>query len=577
MVTLKRVSGVLVVLALGVAVAHAGTASQADTLFVNGRIDTPAGWVQAMAVAKGDILAVGTNAQIKKMSGPSTQTVDLRGKSVFPGFFDMHVHPMMASNGAEGACRIEQGATAAQLLKVVSECVAAMPHGDWVTGAQWQASSMGTTPITRQTLDAVSPHNPVMLFDISGHSLWVNSRALEAAGIRHDTPNPTGGIIERDSAGEPTGILRETARDMILQKVPKSTPSMNLAALKKSLQLLLSKGVTGLTDAMVFREDLVAYDTLADRGALHQTVRTCIAYSHAGKVVPGNEQLIAERQHYARATLRPDCVKVFMDGVPTESHTGAMLEPYVDDQPNAPPRGMLLVEPAVLNPALAAWDAQGLTVLFHAAGDAAVRAALDAVAFARKTNGLKGPRHQIGHTSFAAVADLKRAQLLNATIEFSPYLWYPQPIDDDITKAVGTMRTRRAWPIREGLQTGALVVAGSDWAVVPDPDPWLAIETSITRRAPGGEGEQFGGQEAITLRQALDIFTINGARQMGVQDRQGSLEAGKQADFIIVSADPFGMPATKIHTIRVEQTYTRGRRVFDRSAQVQYPDGADSR
>lgn len=555
----------------------AAAAPPADTVFIHGQLHSSAGLRSAMAVANGDILAIGTDAQIQKLAGPATRTVDLQGKAVFPGFFDMHVHPMMASNGAEGACRIEQGATAAQLLQVVGACVKAMPRGEWVTGAQWQASSMGDTPITRQTLDAVSPDNPVMLFDISGHSLWVNSLALKAAGIARDTPNPTGGIIERNAAGEPTGILRETARDLILRQVPKSTPAMNIAALTKSLQILLSKGVTSLTDAMVFRDDLVAYDALADRGALHQTVRACIAYSHAGKVVPGNEQLIAERQRYARPQLQPDCVKVFMDGVPTESHTGAMLEPYVDDQPNAPPRGLLLVEPAVLNPALAAWDAQGLTVLFHAAGDAAVRAALDSVAFARKANGMKGPRHQVGHTSFADAADIARARDLRATIEFSPYLWYPQPIDDDITKAVGAARTQRAWPIREGLEAGALVVGGSDWAVVPDPDPWLAIETSITRRAPGGVGPTFGGPEAITLRQALDIFTINGARQMGMEARLGSLSPGKQADFIVVSADPFRLPVTQIHTIRVEQTYTRGQRVFDRAAQVQYPDGATRR
>ena len=537
----------------------------ADTILVNGRVYTPTGRQEAVALGNGRILATGSNTEIRRLASPGAQTLDLQGKTVLPGLFDMHVHPMMAGNGAEGVCRIAQGASAAQLLSVVAECVKAEGPGRWVTGAQWQAVSMGDTPITRQTLDSVSPDNPVMLFDISGHSVWANSRALQVAGITRDTSNPTGGIIERDAQGEPTGILRETARDLVLRHVPAPTPEQNVAALRSGLALLLSKGVTALTDAMVFREDLVAYDTLADKGELHQTIRTCIAYSHAGKPVAGFEELLASRQTFARAKLRPDCVKVFTDGVPTESHTAAMLEPYADDQPNAPARGMLLVDPAVLNPAVARWDKMGLTVLFHAAGDGAVRAALDAIEFARTANGMGGPRHQVGHSTFMARQDIPRARPMNATIEFSPYLWYPTPINDDIIKAIGAERIERVWPLRDGIESGALVVAGSDWAVVPDPDPWLAIETSLTRKAPGGGGGAFGPGQAITLDQAIDMFTINAARQMGVDDRLGTIEAGKQADFIVIDRDPFRMPVTDLHTIKVEQTYVGGRKVFDRS------------
>ena len=542
----------------------AAQARPADLLLVNGRVYTPSGWREAVAVRNGTIVAVGSTAVVSRLGAAGTRRVDLGGKTVLPGLFDMHVHPMMAGNGAEGICRIAQGVTAEDLLRVVAGCVASVGPGNWVTGGQWQAVSMGTTPITRQTLDAISPGNPVMLFDISGHSIWVNSRALERAGIRHDTPNPEGGIIERTPDGEPTGVLRETATALVMQQVPPPSAEANVAALKSGLELMLARGITGLTDAMVLRDAVEAYGTLADRGQLLQTVRGCLAYSTAGRRIPGFEEILARRSAVSRPNFHLDCVKVFADGVPTESHTAAMLEPYADQQPNAPARGMLLIDPKEINPAVAAWDRMGLTVLFHAAGDGAVRAAIDAIAFARRANGGRGPRHQVGHSTFIARADLARARRFNLTIEFSPYLWAPSPINDDIIKAIGPERIERVWPIREGFASGALVVAGSDWAVVPDPDPWLAIETSVTRKAPGGGGAAFGPGEAITVRQAVAMITINGARQMGLDKRLGSIEVGKQADLVVIDHDPFGVPVTEIHAIKVQQTYIAGRKVFER-------------
>jgi predicted amidohydrolase YtcJ len=540
------------------------TTRAADAIYVNAHVYTPSGWREALAVRDGSILAVDSNAKVRALAAKTTRIEDLHGRTISPGLFDMHVHPMMAGNGAEGVCRIEQGADAERLLRVVADCVKGAKAGDWVTGGQWQAVSMGSTPITKETLDKVSPDNPVVLFDISGHSTWVNSRALALAGIARDTANPEGGIIERGANGEPTGVLRETARDMVLRLVPKPGAEANAAALKGSLDLLLSKGVTGLTDAMVLRDELVAYDTLSDRGELHQAVQACMAYSVAGKREPEFDELIAARKSFARANFDPACVKVFMDGVPTESHTAAMLAPYEDEQTNAPERGLLLVDQKELNAAVARWDKAGITVVYHAAGDAAVRSALDSIEFARKANGMGGPHHQVGHCTFISPEDIPRARQLDAAFEFSPYLWYLQPINEDIIKAVGPSRIERVWPLREGVEAGGIIVAGSDWAVVPDPDPWLAIETSITRKAPGGAGGTFGAAEALTLEQAVKVFTINAARRMRREDRLGSLEAGKQADFIVIDRDPFAIPVTQLHSIRVQRTYIRGEKVFER-------------
>lgn len=537
----------------------------ADAIFLNGQVYTPRGWKTAIAVLGGRIAATGSDSEIRRLATKATQITDLNSRTVLPGLFDMHVHPVLEAKGDEGSCRIPQDATANQLLMLVGACVEAKAKGEWVTGAQWQASQLAGTPITAQTLDTVSPDNPIMLFDVSGHSLWVNSRALSIAGIGKDTPNPEGGIIERDAAGNPTGILRETARQMVMSHVPGQAAEATEAGLEKNLDMLLSYGITGFVEAMVFRDDLQTYATLSDKGKLHQRVQACIAYSAAGKINPDLDGTLAERSKYARPNFRPDCIKVFADGVPTESHTAAMLEPYEAGQPNAPPKGLLLFDPASLNRAMARWDRMGLTVLFHAAGDAAVRAALDAIAYTRKTNGMSGPIHQVGHSTFVDAQDLPRFKALNAAVEYSPYLWDPQPINDDITSAVGAERIKRVWPIREGFEANALVVAGSDWAVVPAPDPWIGIETAVTRRNPGGSERSYGLGEAIGVEQAIRMFTINAAMRLGIAKETGSLEAGKSADFIVIDRNPFKIPASEIHAIKVETTYFAGKPVYRRA------------
>ncbi len=557
-----RWAGAAIVCVAGLA-SVAATASPA-TIYRNAQVYTPAGWQSAFAVKDGRIVAVGSDANVRKAAKGASE-VDLGGRTVLPGLYDMHVHPVLQAKGGEGRCSISPDVPAADLLAGVDACAKAAVKGEWIAGGQWQASVLAGTPITAATLDAVSPDNPVMLFDVSGHSLWVNSKALAIAGITKDTPNPEGGIIERDAAGVPTGVLRETARDLVLRHLPPQPAEKTQAELKKNLDYLLSFGITGYVEAMAFRDDLEAYAALADKGELKQHVQACIAYSHAGHPNPDLDATIAAIPQYTRERFKPTCVKVFADGVPTESHTGAMLADYAAGQPNAPARGLLLFDPAKLNPMMAKWDKLGLNVLFHAAGDAAVRASFDAIAYARKQNGNGGPIHQVGHSTFIDPADLSRSKTLNSAIEYSPYLWDPQPINDDITKAVGEERIKRVWPIKDGYAAGALVIAGSDWAVIPAPDPWIGIETAITRQNPGGSTRTYGAGQAITLEQAIQMFTINAAKRLGLEKELGTIEAGKRADFIVIDKNPFQIPATQIHTIKVQKTYIDGEVVFDRA------------
>jgi predicted amidohydrolase YtcJ len=544
--------------------ANAKTERQSDILFVNGQIYTPNGWQSAMEITSGRVSRIGDTRSAKRWRQLAKSVVDLKGKTVFPGLYDMHVHPVLQAKGGEGGCRIPQDANAQKLLELVNTCVKAAKPGEWITGGQWQASLLEGTPITAATLDAISPDNPVMLYDVSGHSLWVNSSAMTLAGITSTTPNPDGGIIERDAASNPTGVLRETANHLVIAKVPPQPIEKTEENMRPLLGWFSSFGIVGYLEAMAFRDDLEVYAQLADKGVLKHRVQACIAYSAAGHPNVDLDATIADRAKYARTNFDPNCIKVFADGVPTESHTGAMLEKYQAGQPNAPERGLLLFNPAQMGSNVTKWDEQGITVMFHAAGDGAVRAALDAVAEARKANGMKGPMHQIGHSTFIDPEDLPRFKVLNAAVEFSPYLWDPQPINDDITKAVGFPRMDRVWPIREGFVSGALVIAGSDWAVVPTPNPWIGIETAITRRNPGGSERSFGLGQAISLRQAIDMFTINAAQRLGIEKDAGSISVGKYADFIILDQNPFKIPVTELHKVQPIETWIAGEKVFER-------------
>ena len=534
-----------------------------------GRIHTPDGVVEALAVdGRGLIMAVGRSADLERLRGAATQVIELDGHAVLPGLADMHVHPVFAGLQAR-RCVIPQGATLSELQRGVKDCVARAATGVWITGGQWDASALGGVP-NRKMLDTVAPNNPVFLGDTSEHSAWANSKALAIAGITKATPDPKTGIIERDAGGEPTGILREDAMLLVRQHVPEETDEQVRAALAWSLQQMLSYGITSFTEASAgystnLGKELKAFTALADAGVLKQRARVCMGWE------PGNQQveaLIATRNLYARERLVPDCVKLFLDGVPTDSHTAAMLEPYagtVEGRADEASRtGMLLLKQDVIDQAVTRFDRMGLTVKFHAAGDAAVRAGLNGIEAARKANGFGGHLHDVGHCTFVARSDLPRARAIGATFEVSPYLWGPSPINDSITAAIGAERIARVWPVREMIDAGALVVPGSDWSVVPSVNPWIAVETLVTREEPGGSVKSFGKAEAITLKEALELFTVNSARHLGQESRLGRIAPGMLADLIVLDQDPFAVPVTRIHETRVLKTIINGEVVFDR-------------
>lgn len=562
--TLARSLCAMVVATAYTSLAAAAT-PEADLILDHGAIHTPSGVVSAIAIQKGVIIAIGDEAAVDAHKGQKTRVMDLHGDAVLPGLHDMHVHPMGAGL-AKLACNFPQGSSPAVVRAAVQQCAAKHAPGEWITGGQWEASAFGATPPNRQFLDAAAPNNPVVLTDISGHSAWANSKALQMAGITAATPNPPGGIIEKDAKGEPTGLLREAGASLVRGIVPPPTPEQNVQALKSSLDLMLSYGITSLTDAVVDGNIAQAYATLSDKGELKQRVKGCLVWSRAMPALsnPSKPEYIEMRNLYARERFSPTCIKIFLDGVPTDSHTAAMVEPYADagSMDAARAKGLLQVPPAALNAALIDFDKRGFTVKMHAAGDAAVREGLDAIEAARKANGFSGQLHEVAHNSFVQMSDIKRARGIAATFEMSPYIWYPNPIIPDIAKAIGPERMNRWIPVKDAIDSGALVVPGSDWSVVPSVDPWIAIETLVTRQKPGGGGEVLGAQERITLQQAIDLFTVNSAREMEDRTKEGTLELGMLADLIVLDRDPYKIPITQVHDTHVKVTMIDGEIVY---------------
>lgn len=540
------------------AMAHAQPAP-ADLLFVGGTVLTPGGTASAVAVSHGTIVAVGSDSEIMALPHDGAKVVQLSGATLMPGLYDMHVHTYFAGQDML-SCRFARGSAPAAIVAAVKACAARAAPGSWIIGGSWVGAVFRPGEQGHGLLDAAAPDNPVLLNDESLHSVWLNARALKLAGIDSSTPNPPGGVIDRDAHGAPTGVLRESAAKDVERVIPKPTPDEQVAAVKAATDRMLAYGIVGFTDAAVRRDYAIGLSRYAKSGGLRQYARGCIVW---GPNAQGSESLIPERQLWSGGRLQLDCIKMFLDGVPLEGQTAAMLAPYAAPAHGTAGTGIKEIPEATLFPAVAEFDRQGLIIKFHAAGDAAVREAIDAVEHARAANGASGQHHEVGHNTFVDPADVPRVRALGMTWEMSPYIWYPTPITaHDIAAAVGPERMKRLWPVREVVATGANVVVGSDWPVIADVNPWLAFETLVTRQVPGATGPAQAPDEAITREQALTLLTANGAREMGRLDRGGTIEPGKLADVIVVDRNPLTVPVGQIHATRVLATWIAGEQVY---------------
>jgi len=542
----------------------------ADTVLTNGKIYTvnpQLPWVEAVAITDGTYSYVGGSAGAVPYIGETTKVIDLQGKMAMPGINDAHTHSWQGGFKILYECNFPFTAAPDEIVETIKECIRKNPDAQWIRGGQWTSDFFKNYSIgsPKKWLDAISEDKAIYFQDDATHNAWVNSKALELAGIDKDTPDPEGGAFVRDASGEPNGLVLETAKSVIEQYLPEWTPEQNVTALAEAVSHANSFGITGINEARTPPEVSLAYQQLDKQGLLTAYAITYLQTPRGQRDKPFDISPMQEiSEKYSAEHVYTKFAKIFLDGIPTASRTALMVKPYLTDDafPEAT-TGNLLIKPEALLQDLIELDRAGFTVKIHTAGDGAVRIALDTIEKMRAVNGSSGLRHQLAHVGFIQPDDLPRFAELNVTADLSPYIWFPSPLIDSTVGAVGE-RALRYWPIKDLLASKAGMLIGSDWpSAVDTMNPWPAIEAMVTRKNPFMDtGEALWLEQAITLEQALKIFTLDGAQAYRLEDLTGSIEVGKSAELIVLGQNPFSIKLEDISEISVEMTMFAGEIVY---------------
>jgi predicted amidohydrolase YtcJ len=557
-VTVLHRGAVLAALAFVPARALAQTA--ADFVFRGGTVytaDSAHPRATAVAVAGAKIVYVGNDAGVARFVGAHTTVVDLKGKMLLPGFEDSHVHPATAGI-TMGECTLEEDTTRAMVVARVAQCARDLPGTGWLRGRGWALPIFPAANPSRQLLDSLSPNHPAFIRGADGHSAWVNTRALELAGITAATPDPPRGRIERDASGAPSGTLREGAMELVWRVMPPRTVDDYANGLRHAVKYANSLGITTLMDATADSIMLEAYTKLDRAGELK--ARVVAAQQTDPAAGPAQvARLSALRIQFATPRVRATSAKIYADGV-IESHTAGLLEPYLDTKNTGPTE----LSPTAMDSLVIALDRAGFQVHVHAIGDRAVRMALDAFAAARAANGVRDSRDQIAHLEMIDTLDVPRFAQLAVLANFQALWAFRDSYVRDLTEPVlGPERSSRLYPIGSVARTGGTVVGGSDW-IVSSLNPLDAIQVAVTRRDPNAPaGPPWIPNEVVSLDLMLRAYTIVGAFANFQEKTTGSIEIGKAADLVVLDHDLFAIPATQIHSTRVLLTLLDGQIVFD--------------
>jgi predicted amidohydrolase YtcJ len=541
----------------------------ADLVLRGGRlhtVDDAQPKAAALAVRGGRIVALGRDGDVAPHVGPKTRVVELRGRTVLPGFQDAHCHPP-SSGLDELRCDVRDARGREAVVERIREYADAHRDDPWVLGSGWyMADFPGGTP-HRRDLDAAVGARPVFLPNRDGHSAWVSSKALELAGITASTPNPEGGRIERDPDGSPSGSLHETAMRLVERLFPADTQAEVEAGLLHAQAELHALGITSWQDAIVRPTDQAAYLAVAGRGQLTARVVGALWWERDWDE-RGVEELVERRAHGRSGRYGGSSVKIMVDGV-LETFTGALLEPYlpVDGGP-ADRTGILFLDPGMLRRVVPLLDAAGFQVHFHAIGDRAVREALDGVERARAANGRTDGRHHISHIQLINPDDISRFAELDVVANAQPYWACHEPQMDALTiPFLGPERSAWQYPFKSLLRARARLAMGSDWSV-STANPLLEMEVAVNRVADISRGEKppFLPDERLTLEEAIRAFTLGSAYVNHQDDTTGSLTVGKLADLVVLDRDLFDRTAGEIGEARVVATFVEGQPVHEDAA-----------
>jgi predicted amidohydrolase YtcJ len=495
----------------------------------------------AMAVGQGRILAAGDDVQA--FEGKSTRVIDAKGATIIPGFIDSHGH-VRSLGEALGRIDLRGIRSEAGVAEKVRSAAAGAKPGEWIFGTGWDQNLWpGQQFPGAAAISAAAPANPVSLERVDGHAIWANQKALEIADINSKTGDPPGGKILRDANGAPTGVLLDRAQELISRKIPQPGAKQIEQSLLRAAEVLARDGITTVHDAGVQYEDLAGYRELIRKGQLPVRVYAMILYPLPLPDKPEIGEYLTVRS-----------IKLIADGA-LGSRGAALLEPYADDPGN---RGILILDRAAIRAAAENALAKGFQVNTHAIGDRANRTVLEAYGDVLK--GSNDKRFRIEHAQVVAPEDFVKFQRLSiiasmqATHATSDMGWAQDRI--------GPERIKGAYAWQTFLRLGAHVPNGSDFPV-EDPNPLLGFYAAVTRQTP--DGRPAGGwfpKQRMSREEALRSWTIEGAYAAFEEDRKGSLEVGKVADFVMLSGDIMTIPAPEIPRVRVTMTVTGGKIVY---------------
>lgn len=509
----------------------------------------------------GKLVAVGKASELAGKIAAGTRRIDLKGKTVLPGLIDAHGH-IFSQGRVASQLELRTAKTLAEAQTMIAGHARRNPQLRWITGFGWNQVvwQLGRFPTARE-IDAVVADRPVLLERIDAHASWANTRALQLAGIDRNTPDPEGGKIERDAAGNPTGVLIDSASQLVAKHIPEPTLDEARRTLDTALRLLAENGLTGVHDAGINPLADGLLREYGQNGKLSLRVYGMIrgVGEDFAKLSQNGPQIGLFQDRY---TLR--AVKLFSDGA-LGSRGAAMLRPYSDA---AHSHGLLFVDQATMAQQVRLAAGKGYQVNVHAIGDAGNRQVLDALASLPAD--LPAPalpprqaRHRVEHAQVVELADIARFKQLGVVPSMQPI---HATSDKNMAEArVGSERIAGAYAWRSFLAQGTRIACGSDFPI-ESPNPFLGLHAAVTRQ--DEQGQPVGGwypEQAMSVLEALRCFTLDAAWAAHQEHSTGSLEAGKWADFIVIDADLFKISPYDLHKIRVLQTWVGGQQVFTRS------------
>jgi len=547
------------------------TAPAPDLILTGGRvytIDAGRSWAEAVAVREGRIVAVGANADVTRLAGPETRTVDLGGRFVMPAFHDAHVHPVSA--GVElGQCNLNDLPTAEGTLKAIRACAVAQSSRAWLIGGGWALTTFPPGQPRKEDLDAITGKTPTALSSSDGHSMWVNSAALAAAGITRATNDPAAGRIERDARGEPTGLLRESATDLVSKVLPPTTLEEYDAGLLRALAQMNRVGIVSFQEASAREPMVAAYRSVARQGKL--TARAHLSlYADPKEDETQVDRFVRIRQETTEPGVTAGTVKIFVDGV-IEAATAALIDPYLPvkgEAAPAHPRGLPNFTDDRLEALVTRLDREGFQTHMHAIGDGAIRQGLDAIDAAGRANGPRDRRPHIAHIQLFHPDDVARFKKMGVVANMQPLWAYADSFIRTLTEPrLGPERSKWLYPFGALHRAGATLAGGSDWSV-SSVNPLDAIQVAVTRKAldAPADAPAWLPEQRLDLPTALAAYTNGGAFVTFEEKDSGSLEVGKLADLIVLDRNLFEIPPEQIHQTRVLWTLFEGREVYRAAA-----------